>query len=598
MTKSNPTVRRTMRTEDVLNYAQDLQAHQDCFRAHLDGKLETPYPLLPSFLPPASYWTSSEKDLFFHGLSIYSRFRPDMIAGHIKSKSTLDVCLFLDALQRGAEQDIAVHKASTNYRNDMDQAMEVTDEWVAREEALAASLTEASTCRWSVANSENDSCSSHTKHECTCPYDQHRVPEQGGASSSGKMEVDEYLNHLDSTCLMVLESIIREAEAQEPGDLESDVYTQESKQHGKHGTETNGPPASAADEEMLDLEPNNQSLDTLTDAHTRNDIDGIHKHDIDDAEMRRRIKNRIYMRRKRAEKAGRPILPGIVKLRPGRQIRERKPPKPRPTKYKSRKSTRGPTKEPSCDSHDPKHDISPRNDNASDSGDEHLQYEKHSKGGVTKMYRIKKIFLDNGIDDTLLKSLELNFFSFSAVRRLFRLLHLLDGNGQVSVSTHTMLLASGILKEFVSEIVRRVIITKEQEIRLKRSLKIWKYDRDEITGENMAECLNTMGLGSLKEKLFQRMSVGQEENVPQPNPEILMDDEKKALRSRSTQFTLPQSLLWCCFPNAQKLPVVDDVLPEEIDEAALQRELDEEEELDAEDAAKSKEYQDSLWNIL
>jgi len=36
------------------------------------------------------------------------------------------------------------------------------------------------------------------------------------------------------------------------------------------------------------------------------------------------------------------------------------------------------------------------------------------------------------------------------------------------------------VKEFVSEIVRHAIVLKEQEIRLKAKLKVWKYDPEEV----------------------------------------------------------------------------------------------------------------------
>ena len=44
------------------------------------GSLNDEQPLIPSFSPPSSYWSSDEKDLFFHGLAVYSRFWPDLIA--------------------------------------------------------------------------------------------------------------------------------------------------------------------------------------------------------------------------------------------------------------------------------------------------------------------------------------------------------------------------------------------------------------------------------------------------------------------------------------------------------------------------------------
>lgn len=50
--------------------------------------------------------------------------------------------------------------------------------------------------------------------------------------------------------------------------------------------------------------------------------------------------------------------------------------------------------------------------------------------------------------------------------------------GSISVSCVPLL--KEVVKEFVSEIVRRAIILKEQEIRLKAKLKVWKYDPEEV----------------------------------------------------------------------------------------------------------------------
>jgi len=37
-----------------------------------------------------------------------------------------------------------------------------------------------------------------------------------------------------------------------------------------------------------------------------------------------------------------------------------------------------------------------------------------------------------------------------------------------------------IVKEFVSAIIQRAIIMKEQEVRLKGKLKVWKYHSEEV----------------------------------------------------------------------------------------------------------------------
>jgi len=118
----------------------------------------------------------------------------------------------------------------------------------------------------------------------------------------------------------------------------------------------------------------------------------------------------------------------------------------------------------------------------------------------------------------------------------------------------------------------------------------------------MAECLKTLDLKSL-ENNFQRMAGGQELDA---NPtfdgpklaDVRTEKEETALRSRSTNFSLPQSLIWCCFPNHQSLPGVDDLLSETTDEVALEKELAEEDDLDYADSAKCMEFQETLWNMM
>ena len=51
---------------------------------------------------------------------------------------------------------------------------------------------------------------------------------------------------------------------------------------------------------------------------------------------------------------------------------------------------------------------------------------------------------------------------------------------EVSISADTIQLMVAILKEFISEVVRGSLISKEQEIRLKGTLKVWKYNQNEV----------------------------------------------------------------------------------------------------------------------
>ena len=69
-------------------------------------------------------------------------------------------------------------------------------------------------------------------------------------------------------------------------------------------------------------------------------------------------------------------------------------------------------------------------------------------------------------------------------------------------------------------------------------------------------------------------------------------------QSALTEFWLPQSLRRCLLPRYIRVSEYedDDILPE-IDEIELQRELKEEQELDARDLLASREYEAELWAL-
>ena len=48
------------------------------------------------------------------------------------------------------------------------------------------------------------------------------------------------------------------------------------------------------------------------------------------------------------------------------------------------------------------------------------------------------------------------------------------------MSADTVQLIVAILKEFVSEVVRGSLISKEQEVRLKSTLKVWRHDQNKV----------------------------------------------------------------------------------------------------------------------
>ncbi|KAG8951272.1 hypothetical protein FRC04_006511 [Tulasnella sp. 424] len=90
-------------------YVEDLQEHVQHTRDHsigLDPSLWGPSSLPYTVLPPSTIWSPEEKHRFFHALSRHSRLRPDLIAQEIGgSKSVVEVCVYLDALDRAVAED-------------------------------------------------------------------------------------------------------------------------------------------------------------------------------------------------------------------------------------------------------------------------------------------------------------------------------------------------------------------------------------------------------------------------------------------------------------------------------------------------------------
>src|SRR5260221_12907725 len=154
----------------------------------------------------------------------------------------------------------------------------------------------------------------------------------------------------------------------------------------------------------------------------------------------RRIQKRLYMRRKRAEAVGKEVNTEAVKLRPGRPTKERKPSKPRPKTYKPRKAQpSGQRRDRSTpmdaslnvgENDDLKVDEdaqssapsrrSPSYPQGSEDEDEESTYERHTKGGTTRPYKLKSSFLESGLTAQTLSEMDLNFFNLTELGRLLR----------------------------------------------------------------------------------------------------------------------------------------------------------------------------------
>ncbi|OCH85201.1 hypothetical protein OBBRIDRAFT_839153 [Obba rivulosa] len=118
-------------------YLAHYNGHLDHTRSHLVGK-DGSDTLPASFFPPNASWTSAEKDMFFRALTVHSRLRPDLIAEEIKTKTIVDVCVYLDVLEEASSS----HPLSLT-RKHHPIALEVSNEFVAYEEGKSQALAVA-----------------------------------------------------------------------------------------------------------------------------------------------------------------------------------------------------------------------------------------------------------------------------------------------------------------------------------------------------------------------------------------------------------------------------------------------------------------------
>lgn len=411
------------------SYLAQFRVHQEFVQSHIKGALDDEEPLLPAFFPPSSYWTSHEKNLFFHGLAVYSRFRPDLIAESIKTKTIFDVCLYLDILQK-ASYSTSSHGS---LRSSLEPAMEVSTAWIQHEEKTAAALIQFDSCTWTPGFSDRNT--KNPNSHCTCsfkslPAVDYTEPSPVDHSSHTELKMS-YLSHLDSTSLMALEKIVREAQLSEvdsgavPPSPTPDSF-------GQPTTQTN-PPIKALCELSstincfycltsfaaggIENACGDIALDTPEPPAAGPSIKVFKKPDYSETKDQYLLMKRLYMRRKRAESKGRSANMEAIRLRPGREIRDRKPPRPRPKMYKRKR------KIPSSNSSKTKISEKPETGSASldemDEEDE-AQYELRSKGGLNKINQTRHRFLEIGVDSQLASTNSLDFFHLSSLVQLMR----------------------------------------------------------------------------------------------------------------------------------------------------------------------------------
>ncbi len=244
-----------------------------------------------SIFPPSAYWTAEEKDLFFRALARHSPLRPDLMAAEIRTKTLVDVCGYIAQLRDGAQ------KSETGISLlDLPAALEMSDSWIEFEEKQAVVLIDA-VAGWEVDQKEMD------REEALQNVERRKKPiesalanqtwvvrkeaiwlhlcEDRRAQLKQTWEKEDALEVLDAVDLQILDAVVRKGMETQEGEAGSDI-------------------AAASPTLQVNAEG------------------GLDLASLSPAE-RRRVKARLFMRRKRAQDAGRDLNESITRLKPGRK---------------------------------------------------------------------------------------------------------------------------------------------------------------------------------------------------------------------------------------------------------------------------------------
>ncbi|KAJ6625625.1 hypothetical protein B0H10DRAFT_624019 [Mycena sp. CBHHK59/15] len=629
-------------------YVREYREHLGQLQNHLSGKTRQPLP--SSFIRPTGYWTSQEKDYFFHALTLHSRLRPDLIADMVRSKNVLEVCAYIDALEKGAA---ARPPDDSPLRSALESAMEVSDSWVEYEEEQANALTRLES-KWEEEALEDErSALLESRFQDDETY------------WSWKEEKEAYWAKKDALAqlgihhLRTLDRIVRDAEGSsyEPVGRMEQLLQPETSAAPATTTIDNGlidpallalsssgppprvfqhlappepavPPTDSSLAAIVSLEnpptspPGSPQLSLDASVRTLSPA------------SRRRLAKRLHMRKKRAQAKGTAANMTTTKLVPGRKKRERNP-KPRPKKYKPRKlknadGTSGMDMEEDEDTdasdlnvEPPLHLTTPpgspsslrrqetfeRGEDEEDEdapADEDFTY--RGAGGVTMPYKIKSTLEDRGINANTIAENSFNVFNLPMIGKFMGLCKTAyDDSGDksiaTSISSNTIEVLNTILTDFTTRAVQRAISLREQEVKLKRKKKVWRLDKeDEVTSGIVLDALQMHGYS--KHSLLSDFPADSSEAAAVDAE----DNNEVASECFEQHFTEDVAVHFARLPLHRELlpPFVslssraDDgsLMPDDIDSREWLAVLDQETKLDTLDARLGARYEEGLWQAI
>ncbi|KAG0700064.1 hypothetical protein DFH29DRAFT_933903 [Suillus ampliporus] len=563
-----------------------------------------------------SSWSQSEVDAFFHAVSIYSRWRPDLIADAVKTKGEVEVVEFIITL------DSCARSRATETDQDI-----LSDEWVAAEEAMAAALVveedhgeleelEASR-RKRVRDARADMIPRGKRRRVTA-----------GVGEDELMADEDFEGESVSVEVVAGEARFekwhaREIAAWEQDDLLKkleDMHLQKEKSLSREG-----------------------SADVISqESDTGMDLKAL------SPTSRRRLTKRLYMRRKRAQLRGEDVAPtSLARIKPGRKRKEKAATVAEEIGKEmlpSGENDRGRRVAATPDPTEPDPEVN--DDDLRDAGEEATK-KCINMAGKTRYQKIRSEFKNAGINASYLSKHGMDLFHLGRLGKARGVC--LDRESQIYksleqcpeddvsatyVSPELIQYLQASVVAFTTDVIHRATMWKEQANELKGQKKVWKGALHQINQPAVEYALKIIGMRTLSRqehfsKLLDDLSPNKRKRKQKSTPSANAKDERASAAGHSPDAPSyeiglsPHRAIYTpallapasfnigivdtffpgydgCFPskarsNKDSHEIEDSLLPDETDEKALEDELREDEMLDQADVEAGKRVEAQLW---
>ncbi|VDC04944.1 unnamed protein product [Peniophora sp. CBMAI 1063] len=497
-----------------------------------------------TFYPPATYWSPSEKALFFRALASCSRLRPDLIAERIRTKTTAEVeaCISLldSALQSTPEEELLP-------RAKFPLAHEAPQELIEYEESQAAMCMEyeAEYAEEMVAETRREEEREWRKEKGIGT----RVgrPKKGGTRETAQekrdremekehradiaewraerepfWEAEDALRNMDIVQLGALDRLIKRGERQGPldnveaedGVIVPDLLPGQRATSDPRGSQQ---PSAGQSEEDAVAGPSSQPSRPTTPAPASTSALATPSA-VDDEEdpanlspaSKSRLRKRLWMRRKRAAARGEVADMSRTLLKPGKKAKG--------ASVKTKKGSKGKGKI-EADSDDDGEEDEDEDEEAADAeddldgdGEEKEKEElggakkrswaerrkKGHRGGQTRPYKFESTLLSVGLDGAALRERGLggllSYGGLGKLSRIYTSLEFTSHNSPPKFSGEFLRYLEALVRVFARRVIGMAIRVRELDFALKGHTKVWRLGkRRMVLKHHIARALTLVG---------------------------------------------------------------------------------------------------------